>query len=65
MFKARKKQTEKPEFMHISTWQTLCNRWKLPEFIAESKRGAVARQANIRLHTGGSVSNVEHTMRLV
>ena len=65
MFKARKKQTEKPEFMHISTWKTLCKSWKLLEFIVESKRGVVSREANIRLHTGGSVSNVEHAMRLV
>ncbi|PWA87027.1 hypothetical protein CTI12_AA120420 [Artemisia annua] len=65
MSKARKKPpTEKPEFMHDEAWQTLCRRWRLPAFIAKSNKGKKAREANKRLHTGGSASNVDHSMQL-
>ena len=66
MSKARKKPpTEKREFMHDEAWQTLCRRWRLPTFVANSNKGKKAREANKRLHTGGSASNVDHNMKLV
>ncbi|PWA51376.1 hypothetical protein CTI12_AA465120 [Artemisia annua] len=66
MSKTRKKpSTEKPDFMHIEAWQTLCRRWRLPEFIAKSNKGKNAREANKRLHTGGSAaSNGDHNMKM-
>ena len=65
MSKARKK-AQKPEFMNLTTWEALCMAWIDPAFIAKSKRGKTARQANKRLHTGtSSVSVNELKIKMV
>nr|GEY20485.1 hypothetical protein [Tanacetum cinerariifolium] len=63
MSKARKK-AEKPEFMNQVTWEALYRVWRLPTFVAKSKRGKTARQSNKRLHTDGSILISEHKTKL-
>ncbi|PWA68289.1 agenet-like domain, Agenet domain [Artemisia annua] len=51
----RRKKAQKPECMNLTTWEALCRVWTEPAFIAKTKRGKTARQANKRFDGGPSV----------